>query len=282
MSCCRGTKCSVSLARKRTTGDADKVLAALSTTKAQVSDVTRGALAWAGPRANQALKWAEPRARAAWKAGVQAAAPKVEDAARALSPKIDIARDKLQSAVLPTVVEAVNHAAAVAASRAVALEPEPPRKRRRLRKLLAWALAFGVLGWAVRAAARSQRPTIDPWSEDEWEADTLTPVSWEATDDDETTRAAARTDWSNAAGDAADAVGEATGVAVRKVSDAAQKAADATQRAGEKMADATQRAGGMMADATQRAGGKVADAAKRATSRTRKTAPAPEDTDDDE
>jgi hypothetical protein len=196
------------------------------------------------------VEWLTPRARAAWQAGVQAAAPRVEEAARLLSPKIDIARDKLKDQVLPAIVEAVNHAAEVAAANAspgggmphIVAPPAPaPKKTHRLRTFLCLSALAGIVGGVIYAIWSRRESSVDPWSEDDtWGEDAVafTPTTQAAPEpdaepDSALTEAAKDSlgDLADAAGAAADTVGEIAGEAVRKVSHAGKRAAAAAQTA---------------------------------------------------
>ncbi|MDR0504876.1 MAG: hypothetical protein LBG70_03580 [Bifidobacteriaceae bacterium] len=222
---------------------------------------TRTAWQHALPKAEAAIEWASPRAKAAWRSGLEAAAPKIEQAVEILGPRLSQAHDKLRDEVLPGLVEAVNQAAQQAAQQAVKAEAQAARevaealkKPRQRRHRLRWFLLLAAAGGVGYALWRRRQPTTDPWADDAWEAEavTFTPTSQ--------TEAApngyeALTDL---AGDAADAVGQATGTAVRVVSDAAHRAADATHRATEKVGEAAQQAGELFVEAAKKASSALA------------------------
>lgn len=129
-------------------------------------------------KAHDAKDWAAPRVER----GIEVAAPKVEAAVDKVTPAVDAARDKIVDDLLPRLVDAVNAAAAAAASSGVAEHTEEARTRakgaaavlkgdavakRKHGKLRKLALITGILaaiGAAVAAFKKQQGPHEDPWA----------------------------------------------------------------------------------------------------------------------
>jgi len=273
-------------------------------------DAALAAKDWTTPRVEAFLEWLKPRVEDAYHQSLQAAAPQVEKAAVKAAPVIDSAHDRLIDEFLPRIVARINALAAQAGEGAgkatsVGLTAgadalnKAPEKVAEVAKAAAESVGaetvggaeavrdavdaaaskaakladaadeqggkshkkwwfFGLLaaGLAAYGAWRRSRPQVDPWAEPG-----PTPShSFGALVDN--TRAAA--------GDAAEAVGEAAGATVARGRDARDKVADAAGDLGEKVSDATEDLTDKVSDAVDQAVSATKKAASKATPRPRK------------
>jgi len=269
-------------------------------------DAAIAAKDWTTPRVEAFLEWLKPRIEDAYHQSLQAAAPQVEKAAVKAGPVIDSAHDRLIDEFLPRIVARINALAAQAgegAGKATSLGltagadalNKAPEKVAEVAKAAAQSVGadtvggaaavrkavgsssgkaakiadgggkshkkwwfFGLIaaGLAAYGAWRRSRPQVDPWAEPG-----PTPSHSFGAFVDNTKQAA---------GDAAEAVGEAAGVTVARGREARDKVADAAGDLGEKVSDATEDLTDKVSDAVDQAVAATKKAASKATPRPRK------------
>ncbi|MGC5165347.1 hypothetical protein [Luteimicrobium sp. DT211] len=283
-------------------------------------DAAIAAKDWTAPRVEAFLEWLKPRVEDAYRQSLQAAAPQVEKAAVKAGPVIDTAHDRLIDEFLPRIVARINTLATQAgegAGRATEVGltagadalNKAPEKVAEVAKAAAesvgaetvggaeavrgavdaattkaakladstdgggkshkkWWL-FGLLaaGLAAYGAWRRSRPQVDPWAEPG-----PTPSHSFGALVDNTKQAA---------GDAAEAVGEAAGATVARGRDAREKVTDAAGDLGDKVSEATEDLTDKVSEAVDQAVSATRKAASKATPRARKpretTDPKPSD-----
>ena len=217
--------------------DTEKLKSQAAEIGSALSDAAVHAREWSTPRIEAFVEWLTPRLEKAYSESLKAAAPHVEKAAEKAGPAIDTAHDRLVDELIPKLVAAFNeaaekahvtaehaagaiheHADAVANAAAGAAESAEARKSHAAAKAFFVVATLAAAGAAGAAWYRS-RTSVDPWAE-----------PWEPTDptgaDSLQTRPHDGHAFTEAVGDAADAVGEVAGTAVAKSREASRKAAE--------------------------------------------------------